>query len=55
LKISIASVQTNSCRMFACVVNVINSIKFLIFNVYMPCDSVTNVDAYMDIMNELNL
>jgi exonuclease III len=53
LKISIASVQTNSCRMFACVVNVINSIKFLIFNVYMPCDSVTNVDAYMDIMNEI--
>ena len=36
---SIEPVPVDSRRLFACIVNIPNVVKFMLFNVYMPCDA----------------
>lgn len=58
LNCTVKPVITKSKRLCACVVTLPTKEKLLLFNAYMPCDTVNdtnNVDAFKDVLNEVTL
>jgi hypothetical protein len=56
LKIAVSPIITDSRRLVACIVHVDSTIKLLLCNVYMPCDSRLNADlaVLLDTLSEIH-
>ena len=58
LSCSIKPVDTQSCRLSACLIEISDDARFLVFNVYMPCDirsDVDNIDTFKDVLQEIDI